>query len=154
VADNIPYTPGSGVLIAADDVGGVLHERVKIVLGADGAATDWQLGQQTAAQSAPVVLASDRALPVPNTAIACVAVSVGSGAEVALPTSPLANRRRLIVQNRSGSVSAFLGPTGVTSANGLELGPYAERVFELGPSVILYGRTSSGTADVRVLELS
>lgn len=36
MADNVGYTPGSGASIAADDVGGVLHQRVKVTLGADG----------------------------------------------------------------------------------------------------------------------
>jgi hypothetical protein len=40
MADNVSYTPGSGVNIAADDVGGVLHQRVKISVGADGTAAD------------------------------------------------------------------------------------------------------------------
>lgn len=36
MADNVGYTPGAGANIAADDIGGVLHQRVKVVLGADG----------------------------------------------------------------------------------------------------------------------
>lgn len=40
MADNISVTPGTGANIAADDVGGVLHQRVKIALGADGTAND------------------------------------------------------------------------------------------------------------------
>lgn len=40
MADNVGYTPGSGASIAADDIGGVLHQRVKIGVGADGSATD------------------------------------------------------------------------------------------------------------------
>jgi len=40
MADNVGYTPGSGASIAADDIGGVLHQRVKIGVGADGEATD------------------------------------------------------------------------------------------------------------------
>jgi hypothetical protein len=40
VADNVGYTPGSGATVAADDIGGVLHQRVKIGVGADGSATD------------------------------------------------------------------------------------------------------------------
>lgn len=34
--DNVGYTPGSGATIAADDVGGALLQRVKIVQGIDG----------------------------------------------------------------------------------------------------------------------
>ena len=40
MADNVGYTPGSGATVAADDIGGVLHQRVKIGVGADGSATD------------------------------------------------------------------------------------------------------------------
>lgn len=40
MADNVSITAGSGTTIAADDIGGVLHQRVKLSQGADGAATD------------------------------------------------------------------------------------------------------------------
>jgi hypothetical protein len=36
VADNVGYTPGSGATVAADDVSGALHQRIKLTLGADG----------------------------------------------------------------------------------------------------------------------
>lgn len=38
--DNIGYTPGSGAQIAADEIDGVLHQRVKITVGPDGAGSD------------------------------------------------------------------------------------------------------------------
>lgn len=34
--DNIGYTPGAGAVIAADDVGGALLQRIKVVVGDDG----------------------------------------------------------------------------------------------------------------------
>lgn len=40
MADNVGYTPGSGATIAADDISGVLYQRMKLSLGADGSATD------------------------------------------------------------------------------------------------------------------
>lgn len=40
MADNVGYTPGSGATVAADDIGGVLHQRVKVGIGADGSAAD------------------------------------------------------------------------------------------------------------------
>lgn len=40
MADNVGYTPGSGAIVAADDIGGVLFQRIKPVFGADGTATD------------------------------------------------------------------------------------------------------------------
>ena len=36
MSDNINVTPGAGDTVAADDVGGVKHQRVKITLGGDG----------------------------------------------------------------------------------------------------------------------
>lgn len=41
MADNLPVTPGSGAVVAADDIGGgVLVQRVKNTFGVDGTATD------------------------------------------------------------------------------------------------------------------
>jgi hypothetical protein len=40
MADNVAITPGSGATAAADDIGGVLYQRVKVSHGADGSATD------------------------------------------------------------------------------------------------------------------
>jgi hypothetical protein len=60
MADNLPVTPGTGATVAADEIGGVLHQRVKLSLGVDGAAADAVGG---AGASAPGVqrmtLASD-----------------------------------------------------------------------------------------------
>jgi hypothetical protein len=36
MTDNVGYTPGVGATVAADEIGGVLHQRIKLVLGADG----------------------------------------------------------------------------------------------------------------------
>ncbi|WP_142249751.1 hypothetical protein [Bradyrhizobium sp. UNPF46] len=51
MADNFEFTPGSGGIGAADDIGGVLHPRVKVVWGPDGTANDTDV-------------ASGKALPV------------------------------------------------------------------------------------------
>lgn len=40
MVDNVAITAGSGTTVAADDVGGVLFQRVKPAFGADGSATD------------------------------------------------------------------------------------------------------------------
>jgi hypothetical protein len=36
MSDNVGYTPGSGATIAADNIGGALHQRVKVTVGPDG----------------------------------------------------------------------------------------------------------------------
>jgi len=60
VADNVSITPGSGATVAADDIGGVLHQRIKLGLGADGSATDALGGAGAVASGVQrVTLASD-----------------------------------------------------------------------------------------------
>jgi len=44
MSDNVGYTPGSGATIAADDIGGVLYQRVKMIHGADGIAHETSNG--------------------------------------------------------------------------------------------------------------
>ena len=60
MADNIEVTAGTGTVIAADDIASVLYQRVKIALGADGAATDALGGAGAVAGGVQrVTLASD-----------------------------------------------------------------------------------------------
>jgi len=40
MSDNLGYTPGTGATVAADNIGGVFHQRVKIGVGVDGTAVD------------------------------------------------------------------------------------------------------------------
>lgn len=60
MADNIDVTPGTGATVAADDVGGALHQRVKLSLGANGTAVDAGAGAGTVGTDTQrVTLASD-----------------------------------------------------------------------------------------------
>ena len=79
MADNVAITAGSGTAVAADDIGSVFYQRVKLTLGADGAAdADWDLGQQLSAASAPVVIASDQSVVpvVPSATVITVTPTV------------------------------------------------------------------------------
>ena len=40
MTDFVGYTPGTGASVAVDDIGGILHQRVKIGVGDDGTAVD------------------------------------------------------------------------------------------------------------------
>jgi hypothetical protein len=40
MADNVGYTPGTGATVAADEIDGVLHQRVKLGIGDGGVAVD------------------------------------------------------------------------------------------------------------------
>lgn len=60
MADNVSITAGSGTSIAADDISSVLHQRVKISVGADGSATDMVGGAGVVSSATPrVTLGSD-----------------------------------------------------------------------------------------------
>lgn len=66
---------------ASDDVSGVQYQRIKVDLGADGAASPLVRGQQTTANSIPVALPSDQTVPVSNSGITTIAGAV-SGTEM------------------------------------------------------------------------
>jgi hypothetical protein len=40
MADNVGYTPGTGAVVAADEIDGVLFQRMKLTHGVDGTAVD------------------------------------------------------------------------------------------------------------------
>lgn len=78
--DNVDITAGTGTTIAADDIAGVKHQRVKLTWGADGTANDASaanplptLEQSRAASS------SDVHAPASNTAAVVTYAAAGSG---------------------------------------------------------------------------
>lgn len=81
MADNIGYTPGTGATIAADDVGGVQHQRIKITLGADGV-TD---GDVSSANPMPVVIVD----PVPVTIASAIEITNDAGNAIPVSAASL-----------------------------------------------------------------
>lgn len=78
MADNVAITAGTGTSIAADDIGSVFYQRVKVALGADGAAADAVGG--TGVDSTGVMrvsLATNVALPAGTNAIGKLAANSG-----------------------------------------------------------------------------
>ena len=70
--DNVGYTPGVGATVAADEIAGVLHQRVKIGVGSDGTAVD-----------------VSTANPMPITAPVALDVTVGNFPASQTVTGPL-----------------------------------------------------------------
>jgi hypothetical protein len=93
-----------------------------------------------------------KVVDIPNIAVVAAAVSVTTTA-TALPTTPATNRRSIVIQNR-GDKPIFVGPSGVTTSSGIEIPKGGSYEAEAGPTVAFYGITASGSADIRVLELS
>lgn len=102
MADNVAVTPGTGATIATDDVAGVQFQKVKIDLGGDGATSPLVRGQQAAASSLPVVLASDQGT-VP---VSAAALPLPTGAATAaLQTQPGVDIGDVTVNNASGAAA-------------------------------------------------
>jgi len=90
----------------------------------------------------------------PNISGSNAAVSVDTTAGgVALFASPLAGRRKVIVQNM-GNKAIILGFGTVTASNGVLVPAKAVWTDELGPNIDLKAIAESGTQDVRVLQLA
>lgn len=73
-----------------------------------------------------------------------------------LPTyGVLDNRRAVMVYNNSDTVTVYIGGSDVTSSNGMPVPPKSySPIIDAGVRMILYGVTSSSTANVRCMEIS
>lgn len=91
----------------------------------------------------------------PNIAGSNEAISVTDAVGgVALPTTPLAGRTRMIVQNL-GSDPSYLGFGTVTVANGIRLGKNTNVVLEIGEALALKAiAPATKTNDTRIMELA
>lgn len=79
MADNVSITAGAGTTIAADDIGGVQYQRIKLGLGADGAAVDMVGGAGAASTAvARTVTATDSPEVATLGAVADAAATQGS----------------------------------------------------------------------------
>lgn len=88
----------------------------------------------------------------PNIGVNNESVTVGVTA-VALPTTALAGRTRMMVQN-VGTKSIFIGDGSVTTANGIEVSKGGTLSLEVGEGVSLSAISGTAGQDVRVFELA
>lgn len=89
----------------------------------------------------------------PSIAVQSTKVTVGATA-VALPTTALAGRTRMIIQNISSN-KVWIGPSGVTTSGstiGLELGKGNSLSLEAGQNVTYYAIAAGAGNDVAVFE--
>lgn len=97
MADNVGYTPGSGATVAADEIGGVLHQRVKLGIGDDGVAVD-----VSESNPMPVTLTQGEvveALEAMRMAVQALSRSIGQS----MPD--VAGRLRVVVDAITGSLT-------------------------------------------------
>lgn len=91
-----------------------------------------------------------------NTAILQQQIAVLHTAATALPTSALANRKYLLVQNASAK-SVWIGSSTVTTSGataGIEVPKGSFLELEVGPSVTVYGIAETASSDCNILEMS
>ena len=83
------------------------------------------------------------------------AVTVPATGVTPLPSPSLSNRRSLVAYNNDASATLYIGGSDVTASNGIPVpaGTYSPAV-DASPGLVVYGVSSSGSIDIRVLELS
>lgn len=91
MSDNLAITQGTGTTIAADDIGGVLHQRVKISQGADGVGVDVSASAplqvtlaNNGANAVPVAITQLAATRPSATTMQSGAVASGNGTNLAV----------------------------------------------------------------------
>jgi hypothetical protein len=88
----------------------------------------------------------------PNTAILSTPITVGTS-QVALPASPLAARKSMIIENLSNK-PIYIGATGVLTTSGTKVNAGGSIEIAVGPSVIVYAIGEVASQDIRVLEIA
>lgn len=86
--------------------------------------------------------------------VATTAITVGT-TPTRLPGTSQTNRRALVAYNNSASTTIYVGGSDVTSVNGMVVpAGTASPSFDIGPNVLVYAVCATGSADVRVMEVS
>lgn len=128
------------------DMGGfilaVRNDSMSSMVSADGDYAPFQVN----------ALGELRTVDLSNVAIAASAESVTT-TSAALIASPLANRKDVKIYN-NGSKTVWIGPSGVTSANGFPVFAGSVLEMKLGSAVAIHAQATAGTQDIRVLQLS
>lgn len=130
MADNVTFqttvaaTPPNATIVAGDDVGGVIYQRIKVDGGADGVTTPIVAGQQARAQSLPVALSTEDAQLLTDLlakVIASPATEAKQDAQIALLPAALGAGGGLKVDGSgtalpvSGTVTANIGTVATLS---------------------------------------
>lgn len=88
---------------------------------------------------------------VANSSVSSVAVSVDTTVGGVALGTPLANRKKVIIENLGGQ-AIYVGPSGVTAASGLRLSANSVLELDVGPACALFAITSAASSDVRIFQ--
>lgn len=139
MADNVGYTPGSGATVAADEIGGVLYQRVKPVTGADGSAVD-------VSETNPMPIAAYGEL---IEAIEALRIAVSTMVRN-IPLTDAASRTRVSVESFTPSVTVGSVNT-ITSLTTLSnVAEFGSRPLGAVPPAIMNGSFSQLRSNITV----
>lgn len=113
MTDNVAVAPATGVgtaPVATDDIAGVHYQRIKVTFGADGSATD-----VSGANPLPVTAAASASFGSGRATVATAGTRVQLASQACTSVT--------VKAGRDNSNTAYVGGSGVTSANGYELDP-------------------------------
>lgn len=164
MADNVAITAGSGTTVAADDIGGVMYQRVKLSLGADGTANDASAGagavgtgtqRVTLASDDPAVVALTTALTsIPHVALDTTTdlsyvFSTGSAsgeraALVSATASQTTRVHRMVITAAAATVIELRDGTGGTALWTVEFPAAGAYTFDFDPRP--WAKTTANTA--------
>jgi len=124
MADNVGYTPGTGATIAADDLSGVLYQRVKISEGADGSATD-----VSAANPMPVSVPGAASATIMSVTTAAVGTNYTAFSSQTCNCLDIVNTSSVAIEYRRGATGTAMTilsgssrlVVGITNANQIDV---------------------------------
>jgi hypothetical protein len=157
MADNIAVTAGAGTTVAADDIGSVFYQRVKLSLGADGVANDAEAGAGAVdTGTLRTTLASDDPLVTMVTAPATgTQTSVAASASDGTILASNASRKGAYIYNDSTVVLYILLSNAVSSATSMTRPLAAGEAMYILPGSytgVIKGIWVSATGSARVTE--
>lgn len=141
MADNVAITAGSGTSIAADDIGSVFYQRVKVAHGADGSATD---------------VSSASPLPVREGGATATLANVGGSATSVTLIASNTDRRGFVIHNDSTAI-LYVKFGSAASSTSYTYKLQADALLESPAwcyTGIITGIWASATGDARTTELA
>jgi hypothetical protein len=136
VADNVQITPGLGVIVSTDEVGGVQVQRVKVQHGADGTASD-----VTSTNPLPVLKKRTDTAATPGTS-----ANVDSAASSVVLAANAARIECTLVNDSDVEIYLRLASSGATVGSGIRLnrdgGSYSTDAY----TGAISARAASGSA--------
>ena len=125
MADNVGYTPGTGATVAADDIGSVLFQRIKIVHGADGTND----GDVSATNPIPASVPGAQSVTIMSVTTAATGTNYTAFTSQACNSLDIVNTSSVAIEYRRGatgnSMTILSGSSrlvvGITNANQIDV---------------------------------